>query len=391
MPGPKTNTIMVFNNCLSNVYGMSGSDRRAIEYSKEFLSLGYHLKIVSPYLGKTRYAIFKDRIEFINSSNLDVTKTGFFLGHIIRVFQACKKIKQFKKERLILYSTSDLLADIIPALYLKLKNKENILVSGLHLIAPNPFKGFRNAWRDKVGFPSVANIYYFITQNIIVFLLRKNADLVLVSNEMDKNLLVKRRFSPSRVAVALGGIDKDAIMSSPPSQNRYDACFVGRDHPQKGIDDLIRIWEEVVEFKKDARLAILGYFDSLQRKMAGSPIGKNIEFMGFKDGAEKFSIMKSSKMLLFPSYYESFGMVVAEAFGCGLPVIAYDLPVYKGIFGEGLIKVDLGDKQAFAEKVVNLLTREDERKGISRSALEEANKFNWHNSVLKILETLEEL
>jgi len=48
----------------------------------------------------------------------------------------------------------------------------------------------------------------------------------------------------------------------------------------------------------------------------------NVTFLGFLDRPEDvYALMKSSKVLVFPSTREGFGLVVVEANACGLPAV----------------------------------------------------------------------
>jgi glycosyltransferase involved in cell wall biosynthesis len=113
--------------------------------------------------------------------------------------------------------------------------------------------------------------------------------------------------------------------------------------------------------------------------------------MGFLDEEEKYKIMKSCKIFMFPSFYESWGIVSAEAMACGLPVVAYDLPIFKNIFPKGMIRVPIGDIGQFAVRVLELLDAEDLRKAISKAAKEFIKKYDWEKISKKELKILKKL
>jgi len=62
---------------------------------------------------------------------------------------------------------------------------------------------------------------------------------------------------PVRIKTIRMGVDSTTI-SDIRSEKIYDACFVGRFHPQKGLSDLIEIWSRVCNEKKDAKLGLIG-------------------------------------------------------------------------------------------------------------------------------------
>jgi len=79
-----------------------------------------------------------------------------------------------------------------------------------------------------------------------------------------------------------------------------------------------------------------------------------------------------------------------EALACGVPVIAYDLPVYKRIYKGILIVVPIGDKNTFAKKIVELLKDERKRIELSEKAKKFVRKYSWENIALRVLECLNE-
>ncbi|TAN60515.1 glycosyltransferase, partial [bacterium] len=326
----------VLNNGLLNAQGMSGSDQRALFWSKIFASCGHSVTMVIPEAGMERYAGFDSWI-----TSKDAAKSLGFIAFIY-LWRALKtagilfgKLKAAKIREGVVYSSSDLLPDSIPALYAKLRIPSLKWISGLHLIAPNPLKGFRRVTRGGIVFPEIKNIYYYFSQRLILFLMRRYSSLVMVSNSMDREFLLKRGFSSDQVLVTHGAVDWTEINSSVKRKEEFSACYIGRFHQQKGFFDLVEAWKIVCAKLPEALLAIIGTDTNMNEvigKVRDEGLSSNIKFLGFLSGSSKFEVLKSSKLLVFPSTYESFGMVAAEGMACGLPVVAYALPIYEEIY-----------------------------------------------------------
>jgi glycosyltransferase involved in cell wall biosynthesis len=256
---------------------------------------------------------------------------------------------------------------------------------GCHLIAPTPFIGYGS---KKSG--GMQSLYYFLTQKIVFGLARKFADMVLVSNKIDKQKLIDSGFSSDKVSVSYGGVNSSEIEETPDQEKTYDFIFIGRNHPQKGIDDLVLSWKEICAKKPNSKLAVVGgieNFIELKKKLFRHNLMGNVEFTGYLSGSSKYAHLKASKVLLFPSYYESFGMVALEALACGVPVVAYDLEVYREAFEDKLITVPRGNTTALAQAALNSLdlckdsSFTNELKWFSR-------KFNFQKTSRSICEGL---
>ena len=88
--------------------------------------------------------------------------------------------------------------------------------------------------------------------------------------------------------------------------------------------------------------------------------GITVRFLHRLSDREKFWEIKRSALMLFLSYFEGFGYPPVEALYCGVPCIAYDLPVLREVSGEGLIYVAPGDVTALQDAIHKVLAGEHE-------------------------------
>lgn len=382
--------LYIFNNGIITAKGMSGSDRRVYYWSRIFKKGGQDITLIIPCLGKERFSDLRVKKYLINVGIFE--KSGYFLTYLSRVIVACYNVNKFPRleKDSVIYSSSDLIADSIPALFLKSKNRTVKLVCGIHLIALNPFKNNPNV--HKAGYvQTLRESYYFLTQRIMISLLKHYGDLILVSNFPDKKFLMRSGFDEKKILVTYGAVDFSLI----PTINirkEFDAVWIGRLHRQKGIDDLFSIWERVLTKLPGAKLEVIAennvkeYF--IKSKYA-SKLNDSIVFTGYLNGKTLFENVKKAKLMLFPSYHESFGMAIAEAMACGLPVIAYDLPAYEKIWTKGIIKIPLGNIDLFAKEATALLNDGENRKALSCEAIKLSKNFSWEKTASEIINRLE--
>lgn len=112
--------------------------------------------------------------------------------------------------------------------------------------------------------------------------------------------------------------------------------FLSRIHPKKGVDLLIEGFAAVAP--KDPRLQLviagpdqIGWQVDLQQMALTLGIADRITWTGMLSGKLKWGAYRCAELFCLPSHQENFGIVVAEALACGLPVAIAD-PV--NIFGE---------------------------------------------------------
>ncbi|HML54162.1 MAG TPA: glycosyltransferase [Solidesulfovibrio magneticus] len=282
------------------------------------------------------------------------------------------------------YAPSDFLFDLLPALLCRLGNPAARLVVCVFLIAPNPFKGYENVFGGKWKLPSLRGVLYYCAQWLSVWLARKNGATMLVLNSLDKDSLTAMGADPATVHVVTMGVDAgffdgvDVAADTP----RYDGIFLGRLHPQKGLFDLVRIWKRVCEKRPGSRLGVIGggsdwWFGKLKQEITAAGLTGQVDLLGFRQGEDKVRLLKAAGVFLMPSHYESFGQVAVEAMASGLPVVAYDLPIYQEIFPTGMIKTALEDEASFAAEVLSLLADPARREAAVAQSRARAAVFDW--------------
>ena len=108
--------------------------------------------------------------------------------------------------------------------------------------------------------------------------------------------------------------------------------FLSRIHPKKGVDILIKAYENLSVKLSDIslvpKLVIAGpgldtpYGQEIQHKVSVSNAIKNsVYFTGMLEGPAKWGAFYNSSFFILPSHQENFGIAVIEAMACGKPVI----------------------------------------------------------------------
>ena len=130
----------------------------------------------------------------------------------------------------------------------------------------------------------------------------------------------------SPIATLPNGIDIPALaLMSFENRLPQRLLYLGRIHPIKGIDVLLRAWGDVHPDFPNWVLRIVGPDENgYQAKLEALVSRLNllgVEFVGPRYGDSKWSEYAAASAYILPSHSENFGMSVAEAMACGLPVI----------------------------------------------------------------------
>jgi len=214
-----------------------------------------------------------------------------------------------------------------------------------------------------------------------------------------KSQLMNLGIAESKIRFTHNSVDLqriEAVTVGDRDERSYDACFLGRLSPLKGIFDIVEIYKELVKTYPNTKIALMGadhpkYREQLRDKIKDSNLENNIFILGAVNEDEKYAVLKSSKIFIFPSYEEGWGIAILEAMACGLAIVAHDLPAYEA-FSEPIIKIPVGDKQAFLDKIRQILEDETLWLDLSKKSKETARNFNWdritHSDIEKVFSEL---
>ncbi|VVB85289.1 D-inositol-3-phosphate glycosyltransferase [uncultured archaeon] len=214
---------------------------------------------------------------------------------------------------------------------------------------------------------------------------RLNAKSIAVSG-MTKRNLEALGVSGSDIHIIPNGIDLRRIAGIQPSNYKCDIIFIGRLIKEKNAGILLEAIGHVKKVRPDVQCSIIGdgpEKEKLVRFAAGYGLSDNVRFFGFMDYDEMIARLKSSKMLILPSGREGFGMVVIEAFACGVPVITVNSPRNAASL---LVNEDTGlvvglDTLELAEAICTLVKDRTLRQKMSSSLLEKAEEYDWDRIV----------
>lgn len=299
----------------------------------------------------------------------------FFITYLIRIIKATILIIKTKnKENIILYSSTNVLPDVIPAFIAKFANKKIIWIARIHHLWQKPSERPGNYFTNLV-----ANLL----ENIVLSAIKTNADVILVLNKELKSELESRKFPAIKIFIIGGGVDFNKINKHKSKKDHgYDAIFLGRLHPTKGIFDLPIIWKAVTDRLPKAKLVMIGSYQSnikqeLDQLIKDYSLEKNIKILGFLPQNQTFSLLRNSKVFLFTDHEAGWGLAVAEAMAAGLPVIGWNIGILGSVFKSGFIKITLDNHAEFSNSIIRVLTNKDFRKKLSKEARKEAKKHDW--------------
>jgi glycosyltransferase involved in cell wall biosynthesis len=197
----------------------------------------------------------------------------------------------------------------------------------------------------------------------------QRADLLHATSE-DEYRDIRGRGFIAPVVIIPNGIDLPALPPSNQVSKQRTLLFLGRIHPTKCIDRLLRSWRKLQEAHPDWRLLIAGpgepEYESEMQKLATSLNCERVVFSGALYGASKAEAYFEADLFVLPSHSENFGMTVAEALAHCCPAVVSRGAPWSGLESEDCgwwVEHDVPNLTAALEAAMSLPPRELEAMG----------------------------
>jgi glycosyltransferase involved in cell wall biosynthesis len=347
----KMKILMIDNIFLSE----SGGDTHLLKVLEHWSKIStIKIRLIMP--GQSKFLRTKNNINLI---------IEIIIVYILRIIKTL--FMRMKEQFDVIVTSSHYPPDVLSAIFLKLRNPKAKLIVYAHGMFPEVSPQYGIMKR------TLSLVYNYLG----ILLAMKFADLLFIFNNHTKCYL-KSMGVNERLVLTSNGVEIP-ILNIFPQDKLFEASFLGRIVPSKGIFDLVKIWKKVCEHKKTSKLLIIGsgLTELLKEAARREGISENIILAGYVPEEIKLKLLRNSRLFVFPSYIEGWGIAIAEAMACGLPVVAYNLPVYKEVFDDKLITVPLGDVEEMARKVIYLLENPEIARKMGEANREFVKKYDW--------------
>jgi glycosyltransferase involved in cell wall biosynthesis len=394
----------VFFHPSVSVTAVGGAEKRFRETVRIFAGKGLKLAVLEsdPSLLE-KHQVFCKIYKLRNSFSEANSWLAIYFGWIMWILRACiRSTSLVRREKCqIILAPNNTAPNLLPAYFSHLVTRRPlcVIVHHVDVFSENVRPNFQNIYcmYKKVGYSAVASLLKTFAFFTTIKLLKKVDACIAVSNFTAKTL-ANFGVPTNRIFASGNGVDLEFISQFEElEKKRYDAVFVGRIAKEKGVFDLLKAWQEVIKVKRSARLLIVGSGPEIQlvrNFVTDAGLGENVVVLGRVSDVEMYGLMKTCKVFVFPSRFEGWGLAVAEALACGLPVVCYDIPALREVFGKckSVFLVPVGDVEKFSAATLNILCIENNEYGrLTEIARNYACHFTWDKVALKDLQVIRKL
>jgi glycosyltransferase involved in cell wall biosynthesis len=205
------------------------------------------------------------------------------------------------------------------------------------------------------------------------------ADRIVVGSQFTRNTLIGQGVPAEKIRILPYGVGKEFVAAGEKrardgKEGKIRFLFLGQLTQRKGMQFLLEAWKDLPPGK--AELVLMG---GGQRWGWKKQAGAGVTFVGQASRSRVLEEMGRSDVLILPSLFEGFGLVILEAMAAGLPVITTQNTGGPDVIGEGKegFVVPAGNAEALREKMEWFIQNPEKAAEMGKAAHRKAKEFNW--------------
>lgn len=215
--------------------------------------------------------------------------------------------------------------------------------------------------------------------------------IICVSNNTKKDLMELYKIPMKKIRVVYEGINPPMIIPNSVTakilesfdlmQGKY-LIFIGRIETRKNIINILQAYEMLREhFHITEKLVLVGKeghgWEEIEEKINNHYYKKDILVTGFVTDEEKWALIKSAAVFVFPTLYEGFGLPVLEAQQFGVPVVTSNSSSLVEIARDSAVLVDPQKPSDIAKSINDLLSDKELMESVIQKGIDNLKRFNW--------------
>jgi len=177
-----------------------------------------------------------------------------------------------------------------------------------------------------------------------------------------------------------------------------DGCeyfiFVGGIHPRKNLINLLKAFSLFkTRQHTNMKLLVVGRlawkYNGTIEKLKTYMYRDEVKMLGYLPDDQLVQIVAGAYALVFPSYFEGFGVPIVEAMQCGVPVITSTTASMPEVGGDAALYADPNDAIAIADQLKRIFKDEVLRTQLIEKGKIQAAKYSWEKTADLVWQSIE--
>lgn len=200
---------------------------------------------------------------------------------------------------------------------------------------------------------------------------------IVVASSFSRKTLIENGVAVEKIVVIPYGVDLTAFfpICTRDLSRPLRFIFIGNVCAHKGIPLLLKVWHSLQP--TEAELWLVGPASARVSRLI--PRSPGLRVLGKVPHCELPALLRKCDVLVLPSYFEGFGLVLLEALASGLPIIATEATAAPDLITNGVegYIIPVGDLEALRDALLKFINLPDDLARMSRAARRCAERYSW--------------
>jgi glycosyltransferase involved in cell wall biosynthesis len=232
--------------------------------------------------------------------------------------------------------------------------------------------------------------------------LRKANSIVTVSDYSKQDLINCYKINNEKIKVVNGAANKDFKALSWQEKEQIKETFAngceyflctGGIHPRKNLINLLKAFSLFKKWQQsNMKLLVAGrlawQYEDILEKLKTYKYKDDVVLLGYLPDEQLVKITGAAYAMVYPSFFEGFGLPILEAMQSEVPVITSNAGSMPEVGGEAALYANPNDPDAIAKHMLNIYKDESLRSRLIMAGKIQAVKFNWDKAAAALWEVI---
>jgi glycosyltransferase involved in cell wall biosynthesis len=234
--------------------------------------------------------------------------------------------------------------------------------------------------------------------------LAKAKRVVTVSAFTKEDIIQRYKTAPEKISVVHGAarenfkglswFDREEMKEGFSGGTEY-FLFTGGIHPRKNLLNLLKAFSLFKKWQQsNMKLLVAGRlawdYESILEKLKTYRYRDDVVLLGYQPDEELVRITAGAYALVYPSFFEGFGLPIIEAMQSEVPVITSNTGSMPEIGGDAALYADPSKPDEIAKHMQHVYRDEILRTSLIEKGKIQAAKFNWNKAAEELWQSIEE-
>jgi len=216
----------------------------------------------------------------------------------------------------------------------------------------------------------------------------KEVDRIIVPSESTKEDMIFMKADKKKISVIPESVDSDFKPAKSSAVEKTKKRLKIRKSyllsigvgPRKNTGGIIKAYKRL-KGEYDYNLVIVGH------DHYGYGEGEGVIFTGHLNKGDLINLYSGAEMLVYPSYYEGFGLPILEAFACGCPVLTSNSSSTPEVAGDAAVLINPNNEKEIVGGIAKVVK---ERNELVLKGKKRLKQFSWEKMAKETLKVYQE-